>query len=297
MRRFTLFTIAAAVAVALIPAGAGAQEPATAVPPPQPILIKLGHTPLVELSDGGGGLPFLNATAPYDAGDWQPALRKFHDSGTYDAEIEQIDDLAMSWVRRESRGSSRAQSRKAAKARKAKARARAHARKAGVRRHARKARHARHAKRSHARPALVLDIDETSLSNYTAIDADNFTFGPASQAEATDEIGKAIVPTRELFDLAKSRGVAVFFITGRPEAQRAVTIDNLQREGFTGFQSVTLKPAGTTLTTVAYKSGARAAIEKQGFHIIANVGDQYSDLAGGHADRAFKLPNPFYFLP
>ena len=46
-----------------------------------------------------------------------------------------------------------------------------------------------------------------------------------------------------------------------------------------------------------YKSGARAAIEQQGYRIIANVGDRYSDLAGGHEDVGFKLPNPFYFLP
>ena len=58
-----------------------------------------------------------------------------------------------------------------------------------------------------------------------------------------------------------------------------------------------LEPAGSTLSTVAYKSAARAAIEKQGYEIVANVGDQYSDLAGGHADLAFKLANPFYFLP
>ena len=40
--------------------------------------------------------------------------------------------------------------------------------------------------------AVVLDIDETTLSNYSAIKSDRYTFGPASQAEATDEIGVAI---------------------------------------------------------------------------------------------------------
>lgn len=45
-----------------------------------------------------------------------------------------------------------------------------------------------------------------------------------------------------------------------------------------------------------YKSGERAEIEADGYRIIANVGDQESDLQGGHADRAFKLPNPFYFI-
>jgi hypothetical protein len=78
---------------------------------------------------------------------------------------------------------------------------------------------------------------------------------------------------------------------------RQPTTENLQAQGFSDWTGLILKPAGTTLTTVAYKSGARAAIEQQGYRIIANVGDQYSDLAGGHEDKAFKLPNPFYFLP
>ena len=34
-----------------------------------------------------------------------------------------------------------------------------------------------------------------------------------------------------------------------------------------------------------------------GFRIIANFGDQFSDLKGGSADRAVKLPNPTYYLP
>ena len=35
----------------------------------------------------------------------------------------------------------------------------------------------------------------------------------------------------------------------------------------------------------------------QGFTIIANVGDQPSDLAGGYAERTFLVPNPFYRIP
>jgi hypothetical protein len=135
------------------------------------------------------------------------------------------------------------------------------------------------------------------LSNYSAIDADNFTFGTHSRAEATDEVGTAIQPTLDLYNDAKSRGVAIFFITGRRENTRAHTEHNLQREGFTTWSQVVLKPDASTASTVAYKSAARAAIEDQGYRIIANVGDQYSDLAGGHAERAFKLANPFYFLP
>ena len=51
------------------------------------------------------------------------------------------------------------------------------------------------------------------------------------------------------------------------------------------------------MTLTEYKSAARAKIEQQGYRIILNVGDQESDLAGGHATRAFKLPNPFYYSP
>jgi predicted secreted acid phosphatase len=143
----------------------------------------------------------------------------------------------------------------------------------------------------------VLDIDETSLSNYSAISADNFTFGPNSQAEATNEIGVAIPSTLELYKDAIAKGIGVFFITGRGEASRAHTESNLRREGYSKWNAVVLKPAGSTLSTVAYKSAARANIEQQGYEIVANVGDQYSDLAGGHADVAYKLANPFYFLP
>ena len=47
-----------------------------------------------------------------------------------------------------------------------------------------------------------------------------------------------------------------------------------------------------------YKSKTRAHIEDDlGYTIVANYGDQFSDLTGGYADRAVKLPNPTYYLP
>jgi predicted secreted acid phosphatase len=56
--------------------------------------------------------------------------------------------------------------------------------------------------------------------------------------------------------------------------------------------------AGTSCPTIAYKSGTRAYIENVlGYDIVANFGDQFSDLKGGFADKTFKLPNPNYFLP
>jgi predicted secreted acid phosphatase len=274
MRRIAPFLVAATLLVAAAPASA------QLAPPPQPILTTIDHVPMVELYDGGGGLPYLGSTTSYNAGDWENALRTYHDSGVYLQQVKQIDDIAKASL---TRGF------KAAKAKAVKARKANHGHGHG------------HGHGNNGHPAkklaLVLDIDETSLSNYSAISADNFTFGPASQAEATNEIGTAIPSTLDLFNYAKSKGIAVFFITGRGEASRAHTEHNLTTQGYSGWAGLSLKPAGSTLTTVAYKSAARATIEQQGYTIVANVGDQYSDLAGGHAQRAFKLANPFYFLP
>jgi hypothetical protein len=50
-------------------------------------------------------------------------------------------------------------------------------------------------------------------------------------------------------------------------------------------------------SVIPFKSGARKEIEEKGHTIIVNVGDQYSDLAGGYSERVFKLPDPFYYIP
>jgi hypothetical protein len=55
--------------------------------------------------------------------------------------------------------------------------------------------------------------------------------------------------------------------------------------------------ANQSCPTIQYKSGVRAHIEDLGYEIVANFGDQFSDLKGGFADRTFKLPNPNYYLP
>jgi predicted secreted acid phosphatase len=280
MRRFIL--ILATAAVALAPASASAQV----IRASDPILTKLGNTPMVELWDGGGGLPDLGSSTSYNAGDWENTLRAYHDSGVYNGQIAKVDAVAAQWLRRASKL-------------KKKFHFKAHqfghsARRAmlAIKHHGNHGHHGKKGKR-----AIVFDIDETSLSNYSAINLDNFTFDTHSQAEATDEIGIAIQPTLDLFNLAKKKGLAIFLITGRRENTRAHTTSNLRREGFEGYKELILKPDASTASTIAYKSGARQDIEDQGYKIVANVGDQYSDLAGGHSGVAFKLPNPFYFLP
>jgi acid phosphatase len=159
------------------------------------------------------------------------------------------------------------------------------------------------------RPALVLDIDETALSNWEVILANDFgrfatgschlPEGPCGWA-AWDLLARSapLASTRALVEEARRLRVAVFFITGRPESQRAATERNLRETGYGGFAGLAMVPDGVRFTHAAeFKAPQRAAIEAQGFTIVANMGDQPSDLAGGHAERTFLLPNPFYRIP
>jgi hypothetical protein len=103
-------------------------------------------------------------------------------------------------------------------------------------------------------PAVVLDIDETSLSNWDNLKADDFGFiedGPCSlQAKMAcgfnEWINKAIAPpiepTLKFFQFVRDRNVAVFFITGRREKQRRATLWNLDRAGFTSWAGVATRP-------------------------------------------------------
>jgi HAD superfamily, subfamily IIIB (Acid phosphatase) len=152
-----------------------------------------------------------------------------------------------------------------------------------------------HASSGHGKPAIVLDIDETSLSNYTGMLASGFT-AAGTVAQAASGTGTAIAPTLALYRDAIAHKVAVFFVTGRPSEIQVPTETNLRDVGYDeGWSALDFKPAEAD--TEQFKSSTRAAIKKAGYRIVVNVGDQQSDLDGGFAQRAFKLPNPFYFIP
>lgn len=148
--------------------------------------------------------------------------------------------------------------------------------------------------------ALVLDIDETSLSNYPEMAADDYGFIQKDwNAWAESEKAAAIPGTLKLEKRARELGVAVFFITGRSDALRDVTAKNLTDAGYVDWAGLTLRSQDQLHeATISYKSAARAAIVKQGYKIILNVGDQWSDLKGSpQAEFSVKLPNPFYYIP
>jgi hypothetical protein len=160
-----------------------------------------------------------------------------------------------------------------------------------------------------SKPALVLDIDETSLSNWANIKANNFGFirdgacdvlpsGPCGfKAWILQGVAPVIMPALNLFNSAKAKGVAVFFITGRRDSERQATLWNLDRAGFEGWAKLITRPDdGSHATVQAFKSEERRKLAEAGNTIIATVGDQQSDLDGGFAECPFKVPNPFYFI-
>ena len=148
--------------------------------------------------------------------------------------------------------------------------------------------------------ALVLDIDETTLSNYRQLLKADFGYDKnAFTAWVESAQAPAIPGTLRLYQEAKRLGVSVFFLTGRAEDQRAATEQNLRSRGFQDWQRLIMRlPAQASATALEYKSAARAAIAAQGYRIVLNVGDQWSDLRGKpKAEFSVKYPDPFYFLP
>lgn len=98
-------------------------------------------------------------------------------------------------------------------------------------------------------------------------------------------------------DRPHTRG-RLFFITGRHDPAKADTAANLLRAGYHDWAGLSLEPEGSHFASaVDFKAPVRATIEARGYTILATVGDQRSDLLGGHAMRGFLLPNPFYFIP
>jgi acid phosphatase len=148
--------------------------------------------------------------------------------------------------------------------------------------------------------ALVLDIDETTLSNWEEMEKADFAYdSKAFNAWAETAQAPAIAGTLRLYKEAQKLGVSVFFLTGRPEEQRAATERNLRSQGFTNWQQLMLRaPEQKPLSAVAYKSAERVKIVEQGYMIVESVGDQWSDLKGKpEAEFSVKYPNPFYLIP
>lgn len=232
-----------------------------------------GDTEVSGIKLTGAGLPDLGSAGTYGITQMPAAIRGYHDSGKYAADLATVGNNAERSLNN--------QLKRLAKS-------------PGPGKYSQCNKRGKKCKQ--VRPAIVFDIDETALSSYANLDAADFSSSGLVPGAASGGL-PAIEPSRDLYDLAVSKGVTPFFITGRPSALATVADTNLKEAGYDdGFTLITKAPdAGHT---IEYKSGERAQIEQQdGYKILINIGDQDSDLAGGHAVRAFKLPNPMYFIP
>jgi len=161
---------------------------------------------------------------------------------------------------------------------------------------------------AHGTKAVLFDVDDTTLNTYSYEIFSNFVYDPGTNGQFVNaEVFPAVPHMVDLEKYAEKLGYTVFFLTGRPGTQRAATEGNLTKVGYDVADSnvylkdygvdTWLSPCATSCTTDQYKTLTRQHIESLGYDIVANFGDQFSDLNGGFADRAFKLPNPMYFLP
>jgi predicted secreted acid phosphatase len=182
----------------------------------------------------------------------------YHDSGTYLRDVALVADEVIAWLEQ-----------RAAKARETE------------------------------RLAVVFDIDETVLSNYPHILEQDFGYIPRVwDAWVQEARAPAIEPMRAAVWRAHELGYAVIFITGRKDpGDRAATALNLARELMGDYERLLLRPAGDRRPAVEFKVELRGELAEEGFAIVASVGDQWSDLLGGYAERLFKVPNPFYEIP
>jgi len=158
------------------------------------------------------------------------------------------------------------------------------------------------------RPAIVLDVDDTTLNTYNYEIWSNFVYDPTSNATFVNAAAFPAVPYMPtLVNWAAANGYTIFYLTGRPASQLNGTVTNLTQDGYPApvagnvylkdMSDPWLSSCAPNCTTIQYKSLTRQHIESLGYDIVGNFGDQYSDLSGGHADRDFKLPNPMYYLP
>ena len=179
---------------------------------------------------------------------------------------------------------------------------------------------ANHHKRTEGK-AIIFDIDDTTLNTYSYEIYSNFVYNPGTNAAFVNagltpgvdsaKVFPAVPGMVALEAKAMKAGYQVFWLTGRPATQLDGTLVNLRAAGYTVDDShVYLKDLtapylqwcmtdanNKPCTTIEYKSSTREYIESQGYELVANFGDQFSDLTGGFADRTYKIPNPNYYLP
>lgn len=145
------------------------------------------------------------------------------------------------------------------------------------------------------RLAVVFDLDETLLFNWPSLSENDFGYVPSRWTEWVDAAAApAIESVREVYRTARRLGIDVVYITGRSERDRPATERNLRAISCADYIELVCKPAAIKQLSATFKTAERERLTRAGYTLIANIGDQESDLVGGYSEQTFKLPNPFY---
>ncbi|KAK4269297.1 hypothetical protein QN277_022476 [Acacia crassicarpa] len=149
----------------------------------------------------------------------------------------------------------------------------------------------------------IFDIGETTLSNLPYYSQNGFGVHKFNSTLFDAWVEKGVAPvlpeTLKLYNKLLNLGIKIVFLTGRTVSQTDVTVENLKRAGYHTWEKLILKDPKeySGKTALEYKSAERVKLEKQGYRIIGNTGDQWSDILGPAAGRrTFKVPNPMYYI-
>lgn len=145
---------------------------------------------------------------------------------------------------------------------------------------------------------VVFDIDETALSNYEHIKEIDFGYYYEIWLEWLKKSDATAIPqTKRFYNYLISKNIRIVFISGRNCDSYQATLDNLNQQGYTEFDTVIVRKENERdLTATEFKSSKRSELVSRGYKIIANIGDQLSDLAGGNSGFEIKLPNYIYLI-
>lgn len=147
-------------------------------------------------------------------------------------------------------------------------------------------------------PCVVIDIDQTAIDQYELML--RFDFGWCNEALLASNIGEDFPEFKEtlLFYNNVKKYVPVIFLTSRRKKYDEHTINLLNNAGYKDYAKLITRPDNSTGTIQDFKINERIKLTNEGYTIIANIGDQESDLTGSYPDKdaCFKLPNPFYLI-
>jgi HAD superfamily, subfamily IIIB (Acid phosphatase) len=119
-------------------------------------------------------------------------------------------------------------------------------------------------------PAIVLDIDNTSLQTH---------YAP----------GRATPAVLAFERRAVRDGYTIVFVTGRLRSHRSSSAAELRRAGYRVDRMCLRAHRSTSLATS--KSRCRAYYARHRLRIVADVGNRSTDFTGAHHGKVYRLPN------